>query len=118
MAKLNFNTINRPVLELTMADENKTEITVTTPPEELVEELEATLPELKNILSSADEAATDCSYTLAAKLISCNKQGLQVTAFELKNHYWPKNKTENLLYLVTFLSAYQDFINEINNAKN
>lgn len=118
MAKLDFNSINRPVLELTMADEGATNIAVTTPYEALVEELETTLPELKNILSGADEATTDCCYDLAAKLISCNKQELEVTAEELKTKYWPKNKTENLLYLVTFFSAYQDFINEINHAKN
>ncbi len=118
MAKLDFNSINRPVLELTMADENKTNITVTSPYEELVEELETTLPELKNILTGGNTETMDCCYDLAAKLISCNKQELNITAEELKTKYWPKNKTENLLYLVTFFSAYQDFINDINNAKN
>lgn len=118
MAKLDFNSINRPALELTMADENKTNITVTAPYEELVEELEATLPELKNTLTGDNPETEGHSYELAAKLISCNKQEIKVTAEELKTKYWPKNKTENLLYLVTFFSAYWDFIKEINNAKN
>ena len=118
MAKLDFNAINRPVLELTMMDEAKTAITVESPPEGLVEELEAILPELQDILAAKDDAAVEAAYDLAAKLISCNRQKLKVTVEDLKTKYWPKDPYANLLNFVYFLSAYQDFIHEINNAKN
>ena len=118
MAKLNFNTIRRPVLELTMMDEAKTDITVTTPNEGLVEELEATLPELKAVLAPGDSGAIDAAYDLAARLISCNKENLQVTADDLRGKYWPKDRRANMENLVFFFSAYMDFISEINNAKN
>jgi hypothetical protein len=118
MAKLNFNTIRRPVLELTMMDEAKTNITVTTPNEGLVEELEVMLPELKDALAPGDENAVNTAYDLAARLISCNKEGLQVTVDDLRGKYWPKDRQANMENLVFFFSAYMDFIAEINSAKN
>ena len=118
MAKLDFNAINRPVLELTMMDEAKTVITVTAPPEGLIEELQATLPELQSILAPGDNAAVDAAYGLAAKLISCNRQNMQVTVEDLKTKYWPKDRYTNLLSMTYFVSAYLDFIHEIENAKN
>lgn len=118
MAKLNFNEINRPVLELTMMDEAQTVITVTSPREGLVEELQATLPELDGILRAGDQAAMDTAYDLAARLINCNKQQLVVTPDDLRNKYWPKDRLTNLENLIFFFSAYMDFIGEINNAKN
>ena len=118
MAKLDFNLINQPVLELTMMDEAKTAITVTSPAEGLVEELQDTVPELQNILKAGNETSVAAAYNLAARLMSCNRQGLQVTAEDLKTKYWPKDRYANLLNLVYFVSAYLDFIHEIENAKN
>ena len=118
MAKLDFRTFNRPVLELTMVDEAETVITVTSPSEGLVEELEAMLPELESIYSSGDKAAIDAIYDLAARLISCNKEDLQVSAGDLRGKYWPKAPVDNMLYAIGFYSAYMDFIGEINHAKN
>lgn len=118
MAKLDFNQINRPVLELTMMDKERTVITVTTPTEGLVEELQTTLPELQKIFAPGDQGTVDAAYDLASRLISCNKQGLQVSADDLRSKYWPADRLTNLENLVFFFSAYTDFIEEINNAKN
>lgn len=119
MAKtLDFNKLNRPVLPLVMADEEKTALRVSTPPEELIEELQATLPEMQSILEGEDQESVDLCYDLAARLISCNTSGLKVTAEELRGKYWPKERITNQLYLLAFFSAYADFIREINNEKN
>lgn len=118
MAKLDFNQINRPVLELTMMDEAQTVIDVTTPTEGLVEELQATLPELQKIFAPGDQGTVDAAYDLAARLISCNKQRLAVCVDDLRSKYWPADRLTNLENLVFFFSAYADFIGEINNAKN
>ena len=119
MAKtLDFNLFNQPTLPLVMCDAEHTPFTVTVPTEELVEELEALAPNLNTIFKSDNPTAHDAVYKLAAKFISCNLEGLQVTAEELKTKYWPKSRLTNQLYLLRFFSAYLDFINEIKEAKN
>lgn len=119
MAKtLDFNKLNRPTLPLVMADENKTHIFVTTPHEALIEELAANLDEFQTVLKSENEGAVNACYGLAARLISYNTAGLEVSAADLRGKYWPAERIANQLYLMAFFSAYVDFIKEINNAKN
>jgi hypothetical protein len=119
MAKtLDFNKLSRPILPMVMCDETKTIIKVTTPREVLVEELQATLPELQHVMDGKDQEAVDLCYDLAARLISCNIADLEVTVEDLRTKYWPRDRIINQLYLVEFYSAYVDFIREINNAKN
>lgn len=114
MAKtLDFNKINRPTLQLVMPDEAKTVIKVTTPKESMVEELQAILPELQNIVSAGDAEATRLCYDLAARLINCNRSFITVTAEELRDKY-----NLDLEGLIVFYSTYIDFVQEINNAKN
>ena len=119
MAKtLDFNKLSRPVLPMVLCDEAKTTIKVTTPREALIEELQDTLPELQRVMNGKDQEAVDLCYDLAARLISCNTTNLEVTAEELRTKYWPEDRIINQLYLVEFYSAYVDYIQEINNAKN
>ena len=114
MAKtLDFNVIAPPTLPLIMRDDRRTEIIVTAPTEGLVEELQAMAPELTKILESNNTESIKAVYGLAAKLISCNRAGLQVTAEDLRDKY-----KLNLETLIVFFSVYLDFINEITNAKN
>lgn len=114
MAKtLDFNVITAPTLPLVMRDERRTEIIVSTPSEMLVEELQALAPELHKILGADDTESIKAVYELAAKLISCNRSGLQVTADDLREKY-----KLNLEALIVFYNVYLDFLNEITNAKN
>jgi hypothetical protein len=114
MAKtLDFNTILPPTLPLVMRDDRRTEVIVTLPTEGLVEELQTLGPHMTEMLQSNESEAIPVIYDLAARLISCNKAGLQVTAEELRDKY-----RLNLEALVVFYSVYLDFIGEINNAKN
>ena len=119
MAKtLDFNKLSRPVLPMVMCDEAKTTIKVTSPREVLIEELQATLPELQRIMDGKDQEAVDLCYDLAARLISCNLTDVEVTVEDLRTKFWPKDRIINQLYLVEFYRAYVDFIHEINHAKN
>lgn len=114
MAKsLDFNKINRPVLQLTMKDDQKTVIKVSTPSEALIEELDATLPEIQGIMAGGNKEAIECAYELAAKLINYNRSFVKVTPEELRTKY-----SLDLESLIIFFSAYIDFIGEITNAKN
>lgn len=110
---LDFNALNPPTLVLTMRDERHTEIVVTTPTEMLVEELQALAPELTRLLAGNDAESIKTAYTLAAKLISCNRSGLTVTADDLRTKY-----RLNLEALIVFYNVYLDFLNEITGAKN
>lgn len=115
MAKiLDFNALERPTLELTMKDQARTRIRVTTPTERLYERLLAASTELPSIRENKDASAIRATYDLAAELISCNLDGLTVTAEQLRDEYKLTWDTD----LIVFFSAYLDFIHEIKNAKN
>lgn len=118
MAKLNFNNLVAPVLELEMADEAHTLITVTTPSEGLVEELEDMVPQAATIFSEDNPDMLDACYDLAARVMSCNKEGINVTVEDLKTKYWPADRVANQVHLLTFFKAYLDFVDEIKSAKN
>lgn len=114
MAKtLDFNKVKRPVLQLIMQDENRTEIKVSAPTQSLVEELRDLLPELERVLAPGDKESAMAAYDLAARLINCNRSLVSVTGEELRNKY-----RMDLESLLIFYSAYTDFISEIQNAKN
>lgn len=114
MAKtLDFNVLVPPTLPLVMRDDRRTEIVVTLPTEGLVEELQNLGPHMTEMLQENESEAIPAIYDLAARLISCNRAGLQVTAEDLRDKY-----RLNLEALVVFYNVYLDFIGEINKAKN
>lgn len=110
---IDFNSYRRPELIFVMKDENQTTLHVTTPTEQLVEELNANLAELQKTLMGNDEAASRAVYHLAAKLLNCNLDGVTVTGEELAKKY-----RLNLEDMTVFYTAYMDFIEEIKTAKN
>lgn len=118
MAKLDFRTLTMPTLELDMVDEDNTHITVTIPTEGIIEELGKMRENVTTIFSEANPGAIDACYDLAARVISCNRQGIQVSVDDLKNKYWPTDEKVNQLHLLAFFKAYIGFINEIENEKN
>ena len=110
---LDFNSYRRPTLILSMKDENKTKLHLTAPTVELVEELRANLPELQTALSGHDAVASRVVYDLAAKLMSCNMNGVELTAEQLAVEY-----EMNMEDMAGFYLAYADFLEDIKNAKN
>ncbi len=114
MAKgLNFRSFAQPTLPITMNDAEETLFTVTTPSVELVELLEANQDEINAVFARGDKSSIDEVWNLAARLISCNREGRQVTVDELKGRY---GMTYQMLFV--FLKAYGEFVDEIESAKN
>ncbi|MBQ5630814.1 MAG: hypothetical protein IIV15_05830, partial [Ruminococcus sp.] len=70
--KLDFNSIKKPTLEITMKDDDCTTFRVTTPRESCVERLEAMGKELKDIVDRGDRAEARAVYELAAELFNFN----------------------------------------------
>lgn len=111
--ELNFNSLERPHLKLTMRDANHTVLRVTTPTEELVEKLTVCASELQTVLEKKDADATLAAWGLLADLLSYNMEGIKVTAEDLRGKYG--------LYLedaIVLMTAYLDFITELTSAKN
>lgn len=110
---INFNSYRRPELILVFKDEASTVLHVTTPTEELVEELRANLHEMQTALTRQDEEASRMVYHLAAKLCSCNLDGRTFIGEELATKYGL-----NLEDMAMFFTAYVEFIESIEKAKN
>lgn len=113
MKTLDFNSLEPKVLELIMKDDAHTVIQVSTPTEGLVEELQKVAPKLNAAIKDKNSMNVEAVYDLAARLISCNLAGLQVTKEDLRDKYHL-----NLEGLLIFFGAYIDFINEVTNVKN
>lgn len=114
MAKgLNFRNFKQPTLPLNMNDAEETLITVTSPTVELTERLEANQDNIVAVFERGDRESLDSVWSLAADLISCNREHIKVTAEELKGRYGVSYEM-----LMAFFVAYTDFIDEIENAKN
>ncbi len=114
MAKgLNFRNFAQPTLPINMNDAEETLFTVTQPTVELVERLEANKDEIVAAFEKGDRDSLGELWSLAAKLISCNRECRQVTAAELKGRYGMGYEM-----LLAFFTAYGEFIDEINSAKN
>ena len=110
---LNFRQFAQPTLPITMNDAEETLFTLTAPTVELVERLEANQSELLAAFQKGDRSSLDEIWKLAADLISCNREGRHATVEELKSRY---GMTYQMLFM--FLTAYGEFIAEIENAKN
>ena len=111
--KLDFNSIAKPSLDLTMKDPEKTVIRVGIPTTDLVEELTSVVGELEQLVKSGDKAVVHAIFDMAARLMSCNRDGIKITAEQLQGVY-----ALDLEEIVIFFSEYMDFIAEIKSAKN
>jgi hypothetical protein len=107
----NFADVTRQTLEVTLAPD--TVLHVTTPPEHLIEKLAAASEAITQLGAGQNKEKVDASYSLAAELISCNLEGTQITADDLRTKY----KIAPLV-LAAFVAAYMDFINDFHTAKN
>lgn len=112
-AIIDFNSYRRPELVLVMKDIENTTVHVTTPTKQLVDELRANLQELQNTLAKQDKEASRMIYLLAAKLLSCNLDGIIFTSEELARKY-----SLNMEDMAIFYTAYLEFIEGIEKAKN
>ncbi len=110
---LDFNSIERPVIELKMRDDAHTVINVTTVTERLVEKLGANGDAIVKASKGGNAEAIKSVYTLMAEVVNCNLEGITVTAEELRDKYGVM-----LEDAIMFFNVYLDFIDEIKKAKN
>lgn len=114
MAKLlNFRNFEQPTLPITMNDAEETTVTLVAPSVALVERLEANQGEITSTFQKGTRESLDAIWDLAASLINCNREGIKVTVEDLKGRYGM-----SYTMLFAFLTAYGEFIAEIEAAKN
>ncbi len=114
MAKvLDFNVLQQPTQVLRMMDDDRTIIHVSAPTVNLVDELKNNGAALEKALASNDAAVSRTVYGLAARLISCNLDGIEVTADDLAVKYRMSH-----VALKLFFETYVEFLNEITDSKN
>ena len=110
---LDFNRYRPPILPLKLPDKNQTLLRLIPPTVDLQEELRAQQSQLRALLSQEDDEAKEALYVLAAKLMSCNRNMLKITAQHLRTKY-DMDETD----LVLFFQSYAEYLNGIENAKN
>ena len=110
---IDFNSIIKPMLEITLRDAEHTRVHVTTPTQGLIERLSANADQLKQAVNGETAEAIQSVFTLAADLINCNLDGFKTTAEELRDKY-----KLTLYDIIIFYNAYLAFIDELKNAKN
>jgi hypothetical protein len=96
-----------------MPDEESTVIHIIPPTVDLQEELRASASDFYSLLDGGNAEQRAALYDLAARLMSCNRNMLTLTAEDLRKTY--HLDTEDL---VEFFHGYVDFIKGIENAKN
>jgi len=108
-----FNSYDKPELEITLKDPDSTKIVLCTPTVALIERLQVAASDIKEVVKEGNENGISAMYGLMADLINCNIDGITVTGEELRSKY----KME-LVDVIVFYSLYMDFVDEIKAAKN
>lgn len=112
--ELNLNTVQRPTLNLTMMNEEQTVLRVKVPTLNQFKEVQALYSKLDGV-EDGDKDSEDALYEVLARLLSCNRDHIKVTADELKKDGKYHLDLEDAILV---FRAYVDFIASIANAKN
>ena len=113
MAKsLNFNTLKKQYLNVTLSDENETVLMIGTPTKTVIDKLR----DLNNILASIDDTDVDTDflndlYDTCAKIMSRNKGGIKITGEHLADCLDYED-------IIIFFNAYTNFVDEVIASKN
>jgi hypothetical protein len=110
---LDFNSVEVETLDIVLRDDAHTMVHLKTPTEGLVQELIRISPRMHKVVETGDVESLDLTYELVAKLINCNRDGIRVTAEELRTKY-----NMDFEFIVVFCNHYLEFIQDITNAKN
>lgn len=111
--KLDFNALEKPVLEITLRDKERTIVRVTTPTEDMVERFISMAESVKDLKNDNNGETIKAAYGLIAELINCNLDEMTFTADSLRDQYGLK-----LYDALVFVKVYLSFIQELEGAKN
>ena len=110
--ELNLNTVQRPTLDLTLMDEEQTLLRVMMPTLDMFKEMSGMSSAIDGV-EDGDKESVEALYEMLAKLLSCNRDHIKVTAAELRGKYKIDLESAILVF-----RAYMDFISSIIKAKN
>lgn len=113
MDTFSFNRHRPPIWPIEMPDEDGTILHIVPPTVDLQEELRAYAGEFNALLDGGDSEKREAFYDLAARLMSCNRNLLKITAEDLRKTYHLDVED-----LVEFFHGYVTFVKGIENAKN
>jgi uncharacterized UPF0160 family protein len=110
---LNFNTVKKQYLTVTLPDEKNTLLMVCMPTKSLFEELnsiKSNFNSTDNSDESLDQALSDL-YDLVARVMSRNKAGVKITKEALE-------KCLDFEDIILFFQSYLTFVNSVKSSKN
>ena len=113
MNTFSFNRYRPPIWAVEMPDKDNTVLHIVPPTVDLQEELRASASDFTALLDGGTDEKRAALYDLAARLMSCNRNMLKLTAEDLFKTYHIDVED-----LVEFFHGYVDFIKGIENAKN
>lgn len=124
MAKiLDLNNFEIPTMELVFPGADRTTLHVTAPSEALIDEMKSWAKTDLGNLTKGDRESVELSYDLTARLLSCNLEGVELTAATLREKIaetdvCKKHHVDPLWVLVRIVKTYMEFIQELEHEKN
>lgn len=113
MDELEFNKYRPPILRVHMMDDDHTILHIVPPTVALQEELRSVSDTLASLLCGGEEDQRKGLTNLAARLMSCNRNGVSISADDLIKRY-----NLDTADLAIFYDRYVEFLTNIENAKN
>lgn len=113
MKSLNFNSIKKRYLTVTLADKDQTTVMISTPTKRVlgaISNLQSVMTKAENGNSLSEEALDDI-YDICAEIMSHNKSGVKIEKELLEDIF-------DFEDITIFFNAYMDFINEGIEGKN
>lgn len=111
MAKtFDFNKIKEKTMRVVLSDEKNTTLILKTPNKKLYEYMKDARADFVN--TEDQDELLESLYDVTACIMSHNKNGIEITADQLRELY------DDIDYIYAFLEAYTEFINDYHKAEN
>lgn len=108
---LNFNTVKKQYLTVTLPDEKKTTLLVSTPTKAVMSELITMGETLEDLKSGDNLEIMDQLYDYCARLLSSNKANIKITKKDLEGVF-------DIEDIILLFNTYTDFVTEVYKTKN
>jgi len=108
---LNFNTMKKQYLTITLPDEKKTTIMVSTPTKSTMTELIELGDRLSELQDEDNLEVIDSLYDFCARLLSANKARVEINKENLEGIFDIKD-------IIVLFKTYTQFVNEVYKSKN